>query len=83
MMPFCILLVCMVLRSHSGAWFPHPKGLAFVQVVQGMLMTRPGFEERVKGTSNMQEMLKWLPSDLFRTCLARVRVLNSVDQSHP
>ena len=42
------------------------------QVVQGMLLTRPGFEERVKGTSNMQEMLKWLPSDMFRTCLARV-----------
>lgn len=43
------------------------------QVVQGMLLTRPGFEERVKGSSNMQEMLKWLPSDLFRTSLARVR----------
>ncbi|KAL3152495.1 hypothetical protein ABBQ32_001530 [Trebouxia sp. C0010 RCD-2024] len=41
-------------------------------VVQGMLLTRPGFEERVKGSSNMQEMLKWLPSDLFRTSLARV-----------
>lgn len=44
----------------------------FSQVVHGMLLTRPGFEERVKGSSNMQEMLKWLPSDLFRTCLARV-----------
>lgn len=43
-----------------------------LQVVQGMLLTRSGFEERVKATSNMQEMLKWLPSDLFRTCLARV-----------
>ena len=60
-----------------------PKGLALVQVVQGMLMTRPGFEERVKGTSNMQEMLKWLPSDLFRTCLARVRMLNSVSLCSP
>lgn len=39
-----------------------------------MLLTRPGFEERVKGSSNMQEMLKWLPSDLFRTCLARVSI---------
>ena len=37
-----------------------------------MLLTRPGFEDRVKGSSNMQEMLKWLPSDLFRTSLARV-----------
>lgn len=46
--------------------------LPFSQVVQGMLLTRPGFEERVKGSSNMQEMLKWLPSDLFRTSLARV-----------
>ena len=45
---------------------------AWPQVVQGMLLTRPGFEERVKGSSNMQEMLKWLPSDLFRTSLARV-----------
>ena len=43
-----------------------------VQVVQGMLLTRPGFEERVKANTNMQDMLKWLPSDLFRTCLARV-----------
>ena len=48
-----------------------------------MLMTRPGFEERVKGTSNTQEMLKWLPSDLFRTCLARVRMLNRVSLCHP
>ena len=43
-----------------------------MQVVQGMLLTRPGYEDRIKTTTNMQEMLKWLPSDLFRTCLARV-----------
>ena len=36
------------------------------------MMTRPGFEERAKGSANLQEILKWLPSDLFRTCLARV-----------
>ena len=44
-----------------------------VQVVRGIMMTRPGFEERAKGSANLQEILKWLPSDLFRTCLARVR----------
>ena len=43
-----------------------------VQVVRGIMMTRPGFEERAKGSANLQEILKWLPSDLFRTCLARV-----------
>lgn len=42
-------------------------------VVKGVIMTRSGFEERTKATANLQEIVKWLPSDLFRTCLARVR----------
>ncbi|KAL0023872.1 hypothetical protein WJX79_002364 [Trebouxia sp. C0005] len=60
------------LGGQVASAFTNAVNTTVVQVVQGMLMTRPGFEERVKGTSNMQEMLKWLPSDLFRTCLARV-----------
>ncbi len=54
---------------HSSTYIKvHPA----VQVVRGIMMTRPGFEDRAKGSANLQEILKWLPSDLFRTCLARV-----------
>ena len=40
-----------------------------------MVLTRPspGLEERVKGSQALQELVKWLPPDLFRTCLTRVR----------
>eukprot|EP00891_Asterochloris_glomerata_P005698 jgi/Astpho2/5698/fgenesh1_pg.00079_%23_105_t len=54
-----------------------------LQVVRGIMMTRPGFEDRAKGSANLQEILKWLPSDLFRTCLARVlMVIFDIMASH-
>ena len=38
------------------------------------MLTRPtpGLEERVKSTQLLQELVKWLPPDLFLTCLSRV-----------
>ena len=44
------------------------------QVVRGVVLTRPtpGLEERVKSTQLLQELVKWLPPDLFLTCLSRV-----------
>ena len=46
-------------------------------MVRGIILTRPGFEERAKSTANLQELIKWLPSDLFRTALAPGGSLNT------
>ena len=43
-----------------------------MSVVRGVMLTRPGFEERLKTGSTLQELVKWLPPDLFRICLAQV-----------
>ena len=45
------------------------------QVVRGVVLTRPtpGLEERAQSTQALQELVKWLPPDLFLTCLSRVR----------
>ena len=40
-------------------------------VVRGVLLARPGAEGATGGT--LQELVRRLPGDLFRTCLARVR----------
>ena len=39
-----------------------------------MVLTRPtpGLEERAQSTQLLQELVKWLPPDLFLTCLSRV-----------
>lgn len=50
-----------------------PRDAFNMQVVKGIVLTRPGFEDKVKGSAHLQEIMKWLPSDLFRTCFARVR----------
>ena len=44
------------------------------QVVRGVVLTRPtpGLEERAQSTQLLQELVKWLPPDLFLTCLSRV-----------
>lgn len=49
-------------------------GAAALKVARGVVLTRPvpGLEERVKSTQLLQELVKWLPPDLFRTCLTRV-----------
>jgi hypothetical protein len=48
---------------------------AALKVARGVVLTRPtaGLEERAKSTQLLQELVKWLPPDLFRTCLTRVR----------
>lgn len=50
-------------------------GAAALKVARGVVLTRPtpGLEERVKSTQLLQELVKWVPADLFRTCLTRVR----------
>ena len=48
---------------------------AALKAARGVVLTRPapGLEERVRAAAALQELVKWLPPDLFRTCLTRVR----------
>lgn len=46
---------------------------AVLKTLRSILLTRPGLEGRVKGAGILQELIKLLPADLFRVCLARVR----------
>ncbi|KAL4422269.1 hypothetical protein ABPG75_008466 [Micractinium tetrahymenae] len=58
-------------------------GSSAAKVVRGVLLTRPGFEEKAAMAANLQELVRFLPSDLFRTCLARVlMVLHDILVSH-
>ena len=45
------------------------------RVIRGVILTRQGLESKARSTSMVQELVKLLPPDLFRTCLARVRFL--------
>ena len=56
------------------AAFAAVMGDAALKVVRGVVLMRPtpGLEERAKSTQLLQELVKWLPPDLFRTCLSRV-----------
>ena len=45
------------------------------RVIRGVILTRQGLEGKARSTSMVQELVKLLPPDLFRTCLARVSVL--------
>ena len=56
------------------AAFAAVTGAAALKVVRGVVLMRPtsGLEDRVKSTQLLQELVKWLPPDLFRTCLSRV-----------
>ena len=47
-----------------------PQEAAVMGVVRGVLLARPGAEGAHGGT--LQELVRRLPGDLFRTCLARV-----------
>ena len=51
-------------------------GIAALKVARGVVLKRPvpGLEERVKSTQLLQELVKFVPPDLFRTCLTRVRL---------
>ena len=44
-----------------------------LKVVRGVVLTRAGLEDKARSTTMLQEIVKWLPPDLFRQCLARVR----------
>ena len=48
---------------------------AVLKVVRGVLLTRPGMEEKAGAAGTLQELVRCLPSDLFRTCLARALML--------
>ena len=42
------------------------------KAVRGVVLSRQGLEGRARSTSMMHELVKLLPSDLFRTCLNKV-----------
>jgi hypothetical protein len=42
------------------------------QTVRSVLLTQPALAPRALTTASMQELIRNIPSDLFRTCLARV-----------
>ena len=43
-----------------------------LQVVRGMVASRQGMQGKVRETSVFSELVKLLPADLFRACLAQV-----------
>ena len=43
-----------------------------LRVIRGVVLTRQGLENKARSSSMVQELVKLLPPDLFRTCLARV-----------
>ncbi|KAI7841037.1 hypothetical protein COHA_005265 [Chlorella ohadii] len=58
-------------------------GSSVTKVVRGMLLTKAGYEEKAAAASSLQELLRLLPPELFRTCLARVlMVLFDILVSH-
>ena len=42
-----------------------------VQVVRGMVASRQGVQDKIRDTSVFSELVKLLPADLFRACLAQ------------
>ena len=52
--------------------FANVVSTACQKVIRGVVLTRQGLEGRARSTSMMPELVKLLPPDLFRTCLARV-----------
>ena len=46
---------------------------AVLKTLRSILLTRPGLEGRAKGAGILQEIIKLLPADLFRVCLAKVQ----------
>lgn len=47
---------------------------AALKVTRGVIAARRGFEELAANVVSLQEAIKLLPSELFRTCLAKVRM---------
>ena len=54
---------------------------AVLKTLRSILLTRPGLEGRAKGAGILQELIKLLPADLFRVCLARVRSCHEHQQA--
>lgn len=52
--------------------FANVVGTAAHKVIRGVILTRQGLESKARSTSMVQDLVKLLPPDLFRTCLARV-----------
>ena len=46
---------------------------ACAQTVRSVLLTQPALAQRALSGASMQELTRGIPSDLFRTCLARAR----------
>lgn len=58
-------------------------GSVSARVVRGVLLTRSGCEARARSAGGLQDLVRLLPSDLFRTALARLlQVLFDVLASH-
>lgn len=52
--------------------FANVVGTAAHKVIRGVILTRQGLESKARNTSMVQDLVKLLPPDLFRTCLARM-----------
>lgn len=63
------LAICYVFDHHEVCLVRQEA--AVTGVVRGVLLTRRGAEGGQGGTT-LQELVRRLPGDLFRTCLARV-----------
>jgi len=61
--------------------FANVVGTAAHKVIRGVILTRQGLESKARNTSMVQDLVKLLPPDLFRTCLARVSTPHS-SQEH-
>ena len=48
---------------------------AALKVTRGVIAARRGYEELAANVVSLQEAIKLLPSELFRTCLAKVRMV--------
>ncbi len=51
------------------------------QVVRSVILTRSGLEESARAGAPVQDMVRGVPADLFRTCLARVSTFFYPDKS--
>ena len=54
---------------------------AALKVTRGVIAARRGFEELAANVVSLQEAIKLLPSELFRTCLAKVCLVDFISYS--
>jgi hypothetical protein len=65
------------LGAEIAAAFMAAVSATAAQMVRSVLLARPGLEARARPGAPLQEMVRGIPSDLYRTCLARVRTPSS------